>query len=58
MRLNAANDVVARLTTTAPSSARSATVSLRTGRYKFRVRARNAVGAGPWSSGSNVVRSR
>jgi hypothetical protein len=58
MRLSSANHVVARIATTKPGSARSATMSLRAGRYKFRVRASNAVGTGSWSTASAIVRSR
>ncbi len=58
MRLNADNQVVARIATFKPSTARSATMKLRAGRYKFRVRARNVVGAGRWSAPSTIVRSR
>jgi hypothetical protein len=58
MRLSPANHVVARVETTKPASARSARMALRGGRYKFRVRAINVVGAGSWSRASNIVRSR
>lgn len=58
MRLSASNRVVGRVRATKAGSARSATMALAAGRYRFRVRAVNAVGAGSWSLGSNVVRSR
>ena len=58
MRLSASNRVVGHVQLTKGRTVRAATVPLRAGRYRFRVRAVNAAGAGPWSSGSNIVRSR
>ena len=58
MRLSASNRVLGHVTRTVGPSVRAATLALRAGRYRFRVRAVNAAGAGAWSSGSNIVRSR
>jgi hypothetical protein len=58
MRLNASNHVVARVHATTGASARAATMRLAKARYRFRVQARNALGAGAWSAASNIVRAR
>jgi len=58
MRLNASNHVVARVHATTGASARALTMRLAKARYRIRVQARNAVGAGAWSAASNIVRSR
>ncbi|QIK65685.1 hypothetical protein G7072_04415 [Nocardioides sp. HDW12B] len=57
-KLNAAGQVVARVTRTAAADARSLTVRLSKGRYKFRVAAVNAEGTSPWSRSSTIVRAR
>ncbi|MGH3366732.1 MAG: fibronectin type III domain-containing protein, partial [Nocardioidaceae bacterium] len=57
--LNADNTVAS--TTTSglrPASAGSFQMGLPAGRYRFEVRAFNAVGGGTWSAPSNIVRSR
>ncbi|HEX2176841.1 MAG TPA: chitobiase/beta-hexosaminidase C-terminal domain-containing protein [Nocardioidaceae bacterium] len=41
-----------------PARARSVEMRLSAGRYRFQVRAINALGAGPWSARSNAVRAR
>ncbi|MBD8870629.1 fibronectin type III domain-containing protein [Nocardioides donggukensis] len=58
LRVDSSGDVVGRKTVTVDPDRRKKVVKLAPGRYVFRVRAVNAVGAGPWSPKSNRVRAR
>ncbi len=57
-KVNASGAVVRRISAARAATVRAAVLALPKGRFKFRVRARNADGLGPWSANSNVVRSR
>jgi hypothetical protein len=58
LKLNATGAIVSKVSATAGAAKRSLTMTLDSGRYKFRVRAVNSVGKSSWSASSNVVRAR
>ena len=58
LKLNSNGAVVRRATRSAGPSATSLVMRVTAGRYKFRVRAVNAVGRSPWSTYSNRVTAR
>lgn len=58
VRLSSTGAVVTSKVYTGPATARNATFWLLKTRYKFRVRAENDLGWGPWSAYSNAVTAR
>ncbi|MET1060463.1 MAG: fibronectin type III domain-containing protein, partial [Nocardioides sp.] len=57
-RVSSSGATLSRKTFTAAKDARRLTMRLKAGRYRFEVRAVNAVGAGAWSARSNKVVAR